>query len=668
MLGFHGWLHILSTVTIAVLLTKYVDFNQLAPGVVSPEGSAGASSTGARSCNTHVGVAAEGGLEGNNNQLPQPVTTHTLEVNLHEVTPTLDLANSLGTAEEESLLGNGNVTLLVQHGSSVWCWGDRHTDRICRFRNLCYMPGSDNFVFFHSPQSIMSGLPVDRFSPTLLDMSSVWDHNMQYFNFVDLPATKAESFKVEFIETKSLIFRRFNPDNIMHVIHDDLLPMYYTLQMVTGGHNPNISAFDVQLVFMEGWSPGDFADLYEAFSQHRLLFKSDLGARDIVTCFKDAYVGISKATTWYQYGFREPQGPIPGSQVTARDVKQFTTYLKSRLGTDFMQVPNGQNYIVLFTRKHNRLILNEVDLTFALVRELKIKVLSVGVETHSVSEIIAILSKASILMGMHGSLLSLTMFLPPGAILIELFPYAVNPNNYTPYKTLSNLPGMGIFYRAWRNMDAKNTVTHPTRPWDTGGIAHLEQEVQDRILSSSEVPKHLCCRDPEWFFRIYQDTVVDIPSFLGLTQAAIQQRDKQFNATGGVPGGAHSPAAPLLAPDPSDALMYKRIFPAVVQTLRCEGNQDRQALHNENAFTPPSLWLSWQPPWNLKYLQVRNVHYEVWIQEAGQENYTAWLLSKTAHQFSMGLKPETRYNIWVRCIINDNVQGPFNQEHISCST
>ena len=659
MIGFHGWLHLVSTVTIAVLLTKYVEFHhQMVPGV-SPEAPAQQT----RTCNTHVGVAADNGpgpvgVEGN----PHPqVTTHTLEVNLHDATPTLELGNTLNNAEEERLLGNGNITDLVHEGSSVWCWGDRHTERLCRFTNLCYFPSSDAFVFFHSAGSIMAGLPADRFQPTLLDMSSVRDHNMQYFNFVDLPAAKAEGLQVDFIDTTTLIFRRFNPDNLMHVIHDDLLPMFYTLHMITGVHTSRGSAFDVQLVFMEGWSPGDYIQLYEAFSLHRPLFRDLLREKSSVTCFKDAYVGVSKATTWYQYGFREPQGPIPGSTVTAREVRQFASFLKFHLGTDNMQVTNGDRYLVLFSRKHNRLILNEVDLTISLVRELKMKVISIGIETHSVAEMIAILSKAAILIGMHGSLLSLSMFLPPSAILVELFPFAVNSNNYTPYKTLANLQGMGILYRAWRNMDEKHTVTHPGRPWDTGGIEHLPKEEQIRIMASTEVPKHLCCRDPEWFFRIYQDTVIDVPSLLNLIQAALQQRDKQFNMSGSLPQSS-------LQVDPADLLLDKRIFPSPVQNLRCDGSEDQSALHSEDAFSPPSLWLSWQSPWNLKFLQVRNVHYEVWIQESGQENYTAWLLSKTSHQFSMGLKPETKYNIWVRCIINDNIQGPFNQDHISCST
>ena len=177
---------------------------------------------------------------------------------------------------------------------------------------------------------------------------------------------------------------------------------------------------------------------------------------------------------------------------------------------------------MLLTRKHNRLILNDLDLSLVLATQLKLKVMAVGMETHSLSQIVSMLSKASVLIGMHGSLLSLAMFLPFGAIMVELFPYAVNPQHYTPYKTLASLPGMGIIYRSWRNMDPLHTIGHPTRQWDRGGISHLSEEDQKRIMDSPEVPRHLCCRDPEWLYRIYQDTIVDVQNVASLIKSAAE--------------------------------------------------------------------------------------------------------------------------------------------------
>lgn len=545
-----------------------------------------------------------------------------------------------------------NSHVIEKEGSSVWCWGSHHTQRLCRFHNLCYLPEHDDFVFFHSPNTIISGTPTDRFSPTLLDISSVHDHNGQYFNYVDLPAEQAAGLDVEFVEVTSLIYRRFNPDNLMHVIHDDLLPMFYTLHMISeNSTRGEASPFDIQLVFIEGWTPGDYINLYQSFSSSKPIFKSELQAKTKLTCFSDVYVGITKATTWYQYGFREPQGPIPGHTVTAHEITMFTRYLKDRLETHSITVPNGKDYIVLFTRKHNRLILNEVDLTLALVTQLRVKVITVGVETHSVAEMVAILSKAAVLIGMHGSLLSLAMFLHPGAILVELFPFAVNPDHYTPYKTLSRLPGMNILYKSWRNVDQSKSIGHPDRPWDTGGIAHLTKEEQERILQSTEVPSHLCCRDPEWLYRIYQDTIVDTDGLVSLISKAMEEREQLLKL--GLPITTHQ--------------QQHRLHPSQVLEMQCDANPDLVAASIHN-LTPPSISLSWQPPWNVQYLKADSIKYEVWIQEQNHDHYTAWILSRTSYKFSTGLKPQTNYSIWVRCIMNDHIHGPFNKDHISCST
>jgi protein O-mannose beta-1,4-N-acetylglucosaminyltransferase len=39
------------------------------------------------------------------------------------------------------------------------------------------------------------------------------------------------------------------------------------------------------------------------------------------------------------------------------------------------------------------------------------------------------------------------IFMPPGSVLIELYPYAVPSDNYTPYRTMARLPGMDLVYR-----------------------------------------------------------------------------------------------------------------------------------------------------------------------------------------------------------------------------
>ena len=486
------------------------------------------------------------------------------------------------------------------------------------------------------------------------------------------------------VNQSSLIFKRFNPDNVMHVLHDDLLPVYHTLLMHAGIAAEDAAApFDLQLVMMEGWPPGPYMDLYQLLTSFKPLLLGDLVEGGRPVCFQEAYVGVSKATTWYQYGFHQPQGPIPGASVTALEVRQFTDFIKTRLGVegrseslDVTESPakSDAGTIVLFTRKFNRLILNELELTLSLAQELQMKVVTISIENHSLEHIIATVSRAAILISMHGSLLSLAMFLPPGAIVIELFPYAVNPNHYTPYKTLAELRGMGILYKAWRNTDPAKTVTHPDSPWDTGGIAHLAESEQERIAASSEVPLHLCCRDPEWLFRIYQDTAVDVRAVIGLIRGAIAERDLKLTS--------------LL--EETHALVCDNISPSWVRNLTCEGsggqvdptpssssitNSDLTPGSSSAPSPPPPpssdhpwIEVSWEPPWNLQYLDAETVQYEVWLQEAGNPDYSAWMMTKTQHVFDSGLERGLLYNVWVRCLLDEEIVGPFNVEQVLCQT
>jgi len=59
------------------------------------------------------------------------------------------------------------------------------------------------------------------------------------------------------------------------------------------------------------------------------------------------------------------------------------------------------------------------------------------------------LGTCAVTVGMHGSILILNMFLPRNALSVELYPYAVPPENYTPYRTMAHLPGMELKYVAW---------------------------------------------------------------------------------------------------------------------------------------------------------------------------------------------------------------------------
>ncbi|KAI1885678.1 hypothetical protein AGOR_G00206290 [Albula goreensis] len=524
------------------------------------------------------------------------------------------LSEHAGLLEEELLLTRQSQEL-----------SQMHTDRICRFDYLCYSTEAEEFVFFHSNSSVMlPNLGPRRFQPALLDLSSVEDHNTQYFNFLELPAAALKFMpKPVFVPDVALILNRFNPDNLMHVFHDDLLPIFYTM-----GQYSDLDE-EARLVFMEGWSEGPHFQLYRLLSSKQPLLKEQLRNFGKLLCFTKSYVGLSKMTTWYQYGFVQPQGPKANILVSGNEIRQFAAFLAEKLNvTAEGQPEEGDGYIVVFSRSLNRLILNEAELILALVQEYQMRVVTVSLEEQSIADIIRTISRASMLVSMHGAQLVTSLFLPRGAAVVELFPYGVNPEHYAPYRTLASLPGMDLQYVAWRNTMEENSVAFPERTWDQGGIAHLEKEEQERIVKSKEVPRHLCCRNPEWLFRIYQDTKVDIASLMDTLRQGLTSK-----------------------PGPKKSRPASTVHPGRVREPKCQTSVQ--------AANEAKLTVSWQIPWNLKYLKVREVKYEVWIQEQGENTYMPYILPHQNYTFSENIKPFTTYLVWVRCIFNKTLLGPF---------
>ncbi|KAK9396439.1 protein O-linked-mannose beta-C4-N-acetylglucosaminyltransferase 2 [Crotalus adamanteus] len=118
----------------------------------------------------------------------------------------------------------------------------------------------------------------------------------------------------------------------------------------------------------------------------------------------------------------------------------------------------------------------------------------------------------------------------------------------------------------------------PDRPWDQGGIAHLDKAEQDRIVKSNEVPRHLCCRNPEWLFRIYQDTKINIASLIQVIRQTVKTK-----------------------PGPKKQKWTSGLYPGKVRDAKCQASVQ--------GTSEAKLSVSWQIPWNLKYLKPPNARY-----------------------------------------------------------
>ena len=531
--------------------------------------------------------------------------------------PQLKCELRTGSRQLPSKLQDQNkIISLLRNGSSIYCFGENKRDRICKFRHLCYSSKFDKYIFFHGPETFQSGVPTNRYDPALLDLTSVDDHNTQYFNYVDLPASSVgiDFNEIELISHPSLLFHRFNPQNLMHVFHDDLLPLWMTVRLLF----TQFIYSSVQLVMMDGRDQGPWFELYKVISTNTLR-KADIQKQEL-TCFKDAVVGLSKETTWYQYGFKVPQGPISNFKASRYQLGLFAHEYVSHYKCREMSKHN----VVLISRKQTRRLLNEVEVSIALANFFKKDVVFLNFESQSFNDAICMIQHADVLVGMHGAELVLALFMQPGSTVVELFPYGINPDHYTPYRTLAII--QGLQYIAWRNMDPHNTQSYPDRSPEQGGISHLSQAIKEEILASVEIPQHLCCNDPYWLHRIYQDTYVDTDSLeLSLSNLTISNKE-------------------------TGTLQQLLLYPDIVQKASC--------LISTNEDSSVEFKIKWLPPLNAKYLGTDDLQYQVLFQRDEDINVSAYELSDTELVLK-NIEFKRHCKLWIRCKVS-NVVGPLS--------
>jgi hypothetical protein len=288
---------------------------------------------------------------------------------------------AFGKVDLQWLNSEKKETLYAQP-SSVRCTGTMNSDRLCHFHNLCFDPLSRKFVFLQGSNSVKENVNDEQLS--LLELSSVAGHNAQYFSYSVHQSSVVRNFQIATVPGTTVVFRRFKPDNIMHVFHDDVIPLLHFLTDKLAlqptnqhGSDPTLK-FPVSLFLADENSEGEFYDLYTAFSAGGTFTQESLAASVAKTtdspslvCFPDAYVGLPKTTTWYQYGFFEPQGPIPRSSVSSSHVHSAGSYLMNTLTLECPLCGEGGHF-VLISRRETRRILNEMDLVLGISRRFKV--------------------------------------------------------------------------------------------------------------------------------------------------------------------------------------------------------------------------------------------------------------------------------------------------------
>lgn len=497
-------------------------------------------------------------------------------------------------------------------------------NRRCKFKNLCYKIDDQEFVFiFDKKRSLLINLPEDRFSPTLQYLGSV-EHNKFHFNYVEVNYSDYKELfskhKLVLIKDWTLIFSRFKPDNLMHSLHDDLVPLYHTLKSSNLFENENNKA-KFNLFFFDDYFKieNDFysRSFYSTLFKHNanLFYKYDFKAIDQLICFEKIEIGLKKETIWYDYGFTKYQSSINKTVNEKQLIQQYADEMKSLVVKE--SKCNEFNSILL-SRRRSRLILNEDELIKLIDQSFNYKVIKVDLENvKSLENLIRTFKCTKLMIGMHGAGLIFSMFLPKNSILIELFPYKINSSFYTSYKQLANI--LDLNYFSWSNKNRSNNFYN---------FKYLKEEIKDKIERDIEVEQTKCCDEPYFMFRIYQDTVLDQTEMKQLFYA-IKDKKNQNNQN-------------------------RLIAPSKVQIINCS----RISLTNQTKIT-----LNWTKPWNT--LNLKNIQYDLLVNFENQSNMFSTKDNRLVIDVSKFNLNRHQILIWIRAK-NLNLNGPFDDRPVYC--
>ncbi|XP_064120523.1 protein O-linked-mannose beta-1,4-N-acetylglucosaminyltransferase 2-like [Macrobrachium nipponense] len=399
----------------------------------------------------------------------------------------------------------------------------------------------------------------------------------------------------------------------------------------------------LNIIFTDEHERGVYWDLYLMFTR-KVMKLQDLGVDENEWyCFQDTYIGLNKMSVWYQYGFGVLQGPVK-NHFQGAYLRQFTNFVRDQLGVR-MQFEKQSG--VLLSRKLNRKIINEKELVDAIQGLLltvkdyeEITVKTVTLEEGNLKGVISAFSEAALIVGVHGSALILGMFLPPGSVMVELWPYGVDPSAAPVFKTMCELDGFDVIYIPWTNEDFQNTVYHPSYPSHYGGLGHLPKVEQDKVikgLNTNKLTGLECCDGTEWLFRIYQDTVANVGNDANLKSISVLKL---------ISDGLKRGKVLLSSRAYTDKYLRDSKYPGEVRMLRC--NLEREE-------TSTKLYANWIEPWNVEYLECGELDFEVVMQSKGREEFKKYRTHEGTFLKKLAFNVD-KLDIWVTCLC-DGFEG-----------
>lgn len=520
--------------------------------------------------------------------------------------------------------------------SSVWCVKEARSQKLCRFKNVCYDTDFRSLLFFLHEKSVIKGI-ANYSDLQKIQLSSVFPHNNFYANLSVLDVQNHKIKKHITILPQIFLFSRFKPNNIMHVIHDDLFPLFLTLEHVCLGSKDCIKNYN--LVIHDSHSPGPYFNFYASMSEQKLIKLSELPPNNML-CFNEMLTGFVQDSLFYQYGFNEPQGPIENFFINTNDVQRFTTFIKEKLKVK--ETPFKEADIVLLKRHKSRKILNIEEVKQMMenvyLRNFKKNYTNFLILDTSVnfSFLINVVSNCKILAGMHGAEMIFSIFLKPKSIVFELFPYAIQPEVVSFVKPISKIEGNFFHYYSWKNILKNNSFPHPDTHPLFGGINHLDTKLQEKIKSTVVVPPFPCCHDPNYLYHMYQDTLVssDFEEFFqnSLLNCLNEQESKETRG-----------------------FINKWFSPSIVSNFSCEFQLDKKY-----------LIIDWFPPFNV--VKTTQLEYNICIFSEEMHYRQEYITNSTniKLKFFENVDVCIKFKVWIQVFYNENSSKSVDK-HFVCN-
>lgn len=98
----------------------------------------------------------------------------------------------------------------------------------------------------------------------------------------------------------------------------------------------------------------------------------------------------------------------------------------------------------------------------------------------------------------------------------------------------------------------------------------MSESERQLIIDASTIQPHLCCTNPYWLYKIYQDTDVTLSEVIEIIREGLDASSKHLQSLVGI----NENSVPLMEP--------------LIGTITCMSDPGR---------TPGSLWASWKFPW-----------------------------------------------------------------------